>query len=81
MLEHFHAGHRIETARLLGGQIFHRLHAIVDLHAGFQAVQTRHLDQLRCQIDRSDLRAQARHRFAEQPAAAADVEYARTGKI
>lgn len=76
VLQHFHAGHHIEAARLLGGQVLGGLHPVIDLGAAFQRMQARDLDQLRGQVDGGDVGAGLGQRFAQQAATATDVEYA-----
>ena len=68
------------VARQFVGEGFGGDLAIVDAHARFQAMQARDLQQVRREVDRGDVRAGRGHRFAEQPAAAADVEHARAGQ-
>ena len=80
MLQHFHAGDRVERAGLGRGERLDRLQAIVHGQPGFEQVQLRHFDQLGREIECDHVRALARQRLAEQPGAAADVEHARAGE-
>ena len=75
MLDHLHVEHHIELLargrHVLGGGV-----AIVDLEARLLGVQPGHGDVARGGVGTDHRRAQPRHRLAQQPAAAADVEQA-----
>ena len=75
VLQHLHAGHHVVAARLFCGQVLGCLHPVINADAGFQTVQTRDLHQLRGQIDGGHLRPFLCQRFAEQAAAAADIQH------
>ena len=73
VLDHLHVENHIEG--LAGvGEVFGRRRAIIDRHARFGGVELRHLDVRGRSVGTDDLGAEPRHRFAQQPAAAADVE-------
>ena len=77
VFEHFHAGHDVEAARLLGRQRLGADLAVLDAaRAGLQRMQLRHLERLVGQVDAQHLGALARHRVGQDAAAAADVEHA-----
>src|SRR5678815_4697217 len=65
---------------MLRGVGLGRFARIAHGHFAFERVQLRDLDRLRSQVDAGDLRAAPGHGFAQQPAAAADIEYALAGQ-
>ena len=73
VLDHFHVEDDVERLALLGEGLG-RGGAVVDAEPALRGVQLRHLDIVGRRIGADDLRAQPRHRLAEQAAAAADVE-------
>ncbi|AEW16984.1 hypothetical protein BAA13334_I01002 [Brucella abortus A13334] len=77
MLDHFHVEDHVEffariCQRLCGGG------AIIDIEAALGCMDFRHFDIGGGGVRADHGCAQARHRFAEQPAAAANVEKAKT---
>ena len=69
---------RSKCARLRGRQLFGRDRPIFDCDLAFQRVQLRHIEHRLRQIDPQHVGAAARHRLAQDSAAATHVEHART---
>ena len=80
VLEHLHAGDRVEGLRLLARQRLGRGHAVIDREALLRGMQARHLDHARRQVDAGHPRPGAAQGLREQAAAAADVEQAAAGQ-
>src|SRR4249919_627392 len=75
VLQHLHAGDRVEFPGHFPGQRFGGLQAIVDVDAAFQAMELGDLDQLGGEVKRRHLRAVACECFAEQARSTTHVEY------
>ena len=79
MLDDLHGEHDVESFARLAERL-RRRRAVVDRKVALLGVQPRDLDVGRRRIDADDLRAEPRHRLAQNPAAAADVEQAKPGE-
>ncbi|MNQ36276.1 hypothetical protein D3C85_497950 [compost metagenome] len=74
MLEHFQAGDHVELLGHLFGQGFGGDLPVIDAHARLQLMQLRHGQGRFAHVDAGDGGAALGHGFAEDAAAAADVE-------
>lgn len=80
VFEHLQAGDHVELpghflGHLLGGDL-----PVVDGDAGFQLVQARHRERRFAHVDAGDVGAALGHGFAEDAAAATDVEHLLAGQ-
>ncbi len=74
MLEHFHAGDDIESARHLACEVFGRNLAVIDPESRFVEMQARYAKRLFREVDAGDDGAATGHGFSQDAAAAADIE-------
>ena len=81
MLEHLQAGDDVELAGHLGCQLFGGDTAVFHRDAGFQLVQLGHCQRRFAHVDAGDGGAALGHGFAEDAAAAADVQHALAGEV
>ena len=77
VFEHLHAGDDVEMARHFAGQRFDADLAVVDHEPAFVEMKPRDIEHGRREIDRGHARSGAGERFAEQAAAASDIERVR----